>query len=189
MSTKTGVAPQWVMTLTEAMKVSEGTMTSSPGPSPSALRTKNAPVVQDEHPICTPHGAQPMRDDQRRTMAQQILHCRLHRALALRIETRRRFVEDHDRRILQKDPRDGESLTLAARQLHAALAHARLESLGEPLDELERMRRTRGRQDLGIRRRGAGFARTRVRDVLADRAAEERGLLRHHADRPAKVGE
>src|SRR5262249_54256138 len=59
MSANTGLAPQCVITLTEAMKVSDGTITSSPVPNPSALRTKKPPAVQDDTPrACpTPHRA------------------------------------------------------------------------------------------------------------------------------------
>src|SRR6516162_6912403 len=45
------------MTLTEAMKVSDGTITSSPGPMPHACNTRKAPVVQLETPTAcsAPH--------------------------------------------------------------------------------------------------------------------------------------
>jgi len=46
MSAKTGVAPAWRITLTVAMKVNEGTITSSPAPIPQACSTRKAPVVQ-----------------------------------------------------------------------------------------------------------------------------------------------
>ena len=122
------------------------------------------PMIEHDHAIGAPHGAQPVRDDQRRAAAQQIFHRRLDRALALGVEARRRFVEDDDRRILEKDPRDRESLTLAAGQLHAALADARVEALRESLDELaararraprrrSRLRSAPGRSSPGARTR------------------------------------
>ena len=66
-----------------------------------------------------------MRDGDHRLVAHQILQALLDRRLHLRIERRRRLVEDEDRRILQDDAGDGDPLTLAAGKLDAALADMR----------------------------------------------------------------
>src|SRR5215813_6277729 len=47
-SAKIGVAPAWTTALVVAMKESEGTTTSAPGPIPGARRTRCSPVVHDD---------------------------------------------------------------------------------------------------------------------------------------------
>jgi hypothetical protein len=51
MSTKTGVAPNRVMQLTEAKKVKLGTITSSPGPTDKAIKARSSASLPDAHPI------------------------------------------------------------------------------------------------------------------------------------------
>src|SRR6185437_12169180 len=98
--------------------------------------------------------------------------------LDLRIERRGRLVEDEDRRILEDDPRDGDALALAAGQLDAALADMRVEAAPslpvlQPLDEFGGMG-ARG----GIAHRGLARLGPAVADVVADRAVEQRSVLR-----------
>ena len=71
-------------------------------------------AIEHDHAVGAAHGAQTVGDDQRRAAAQQIFHRRLDRALTLGVETRRRFVEDDDRWILQEYAGDGETLALAS---------------------------------------------------------------------------
>ena len=81
-----------------------------------------------------------VRDDECRAARHEPLERLLDGALALGVERRRCLVQDEDRRVLQQGARDREPLPLAARQAGAALAHARVESLGESVDEAERVR-------------------------------------------------
>ena len=97
-----------------------------------------------------------------------------------------------DRRVLQNRARDGDALALAARQLHAALADQRLITARQRLDELRRVRQSRGAPHLRVR--GLGPSEP---DVVGDRcdgtstdpagrsrsAAQRR--LRHALDRLA----
>src|SRR5688500_251277 len=71
-------------------------------------------VIEHDHAVGATHGAQAMRNDQRRATAEQLLHRFADQALALTVQTRRGFVEDHDRRILEEDARDRQALPLTA---------------------------------------------------------------------------
>ena len=53
----------------------------------------------------------------------------------MRVERRRRLVEDQNRRVLQQRPGDAEPLALAARERGAGLGHERVVAVGQPLDE------------------------------------------------------
>src|SRR6266849_1668682 len=65
---------------------------------------------------------QAMGDHNRCAMAHQLAKSIAHQRLADGIEMRSRLVEDQHRRILQESAGDGDALTLASRQLDAALA-------------------------------------------------------------------
>ena len=98
------------------------------------------------------------------------------------IERRGRLVEHQDRRVLQDHPGERDALALAAGQFDAALADMRVEAgaavpVLQPLDEFERVRAPRRVDDLRLARLGPAVA-----DVVADRAVQQRGVLRHHAD-------
>jgi len=74
-------------------------------------------------------------DDQRRARAQQIFHRFLDQAFALGVETRRRLIENHQSRVLQKNSGDGDALSLAAGKLYSSLTNPSIEPVGKPLDE------------------------------------------------------
>src|SRR5262245_54456258 len=83
--------------------------------------------------------------------------------------------------------RDRDALALAARELDAALAHVRfvaraLFPVAQLGDELVRVGLARRGLDLRVARFGAAVA-----DVFRDRAVQEGGVLRHHADRRAQA--
>src|SRR6266850_1541580 len=140
-------------------------------------------MVEDEDAIGPPNRPEPMGDDQRRATSQQVLHRCLDEAFALAIEARRRFIEHDDGRIAEKDTGNRDALTLSARELDAAFSDGRVEAARQPLDELQRVGGACGACDLLLgRRRTVGYG-TRVRNVLADASAEERGILRYDADR------
>ena len=94
-----------------------------------------------------------------------------------RVETRRGLVEDQQARVGEDRARDADALPLAARELHAAFADDRVESLGEAIRELVDARDPTGLADLRLGRVG-----TRERDVLADRAREQEAVLQHDAE-------
>ena len=80
----------------------------------------------------------------------------LNQGLALRVERAGGFVQDEDRRVLENRPRNRHALPLPARELHATLADQRLVTRRQGLDELGRMRETRGMAHLGIGRVWSG---------------------------------
>ncbi len=124
-----------------------------------------------------------MRDDQHGAPLHEVAQRLLDHELALGIEVRRRLVEDQDRRILEEGAGDGQALALAAAEPHAALAHQRGVALRAGQDELLGVGLARRAVDrLGRRRRVA------VGDVVLDRVAEEKRLLRHHRDLGAQRG-
>src|SRR6266436_1886818 len=59
-------------------------------------------------------------------------------------------LQSHQRRIAQDGAGNGDTLALAARQRHAALAELRLETLRQAADEFAGMRQIGGAFDLGI---------------------------------------
>ena len=81
-----------------------------------------------------------MGDDDGGAPLLQLRHRRLHFALGLHVQRRGRFVEDQDRRIGQERARHRHALTLAARELHAALADFGVVALRQLGDEVVRPR-------------------------------------------------
>ena len=78
-------------------------------------RLDDAPLVEDDDAVDRADGGQAMRDDDRRTP----LHHRFERALearlGVRVDARRRLVEDEQRRVAVDGAREREELPLAAR--------------------------------------------------------------------------
>src|ERR1700735_1855474 len=93
----------------------------------------DAAVIEDRDAVGAADGAQAMGDDERRASTEELDHRLLDQPLALAVETRRGFIEHDDRRILEKDAGDGDTLALAAGELHAPLAHPCLETERETL--------------------------------------------------------
>src|SRR6185369_5602094 len=102
--------------------------------------------------IRAPHGAQAMRDDEARSRVHRGFERLLDDGLALRVERARGFVEDEDLRIFQERACDRDALPLASREVHAALAEARVVAAFELRDELVGVSRARGSDDLFARR-------------------------------------
>src|SRR5687767_5324336 len=127
-------------------------------------------AIHNRYPVGAQHGAQAVRNDQRRASLEKQLHRLLHQPLALAVETRGGLIENEDRGVLEKHSRDSEALTLATGKLDPALADESVEAVSQALDELGGVRRLRGPEDgfLGgitaVLNRGIG-------DVVANRAA------------------
>ena len=94
------------------------------------------------------------------------------------VERAGRLVEDHDRRVFQQRAGDGEALALAAREVAAALADDRRETV-----RLAAQRNppawARSSASVDFRRARVGLADAQV---LFDRAREDERLLEHDAD-------
>src|SRR2546422_5257733 len=79
---------------------------------------------------------------------------------------------------------DRDALALTAGEPHAALADDGAVALGQPRDELVRVRRAR--RGLELRRRRVRLAHPQV---VFDRAVEEIRVLAHDGDAPAELDE
>src|SRR5947207_5916128 len=82
-----------------------------------------------------------------------------------------------DRGVADQRARDGDALALPARERGAALTDHGIVAVFQLADEFVRVRGAR--RGLDLLRGGPGFS---VRDVLADRGAEQDRLLQHQAD-------
>src|SRR5437764_7879361 len=81
-------------------------------------------------------GGQAVSDDQRCAVAHETVESVLHEGLGLVIKRGSRFVEDKNTWVAQDSTGDGDTLTLASRELDTALSHMTLVALWEPGDEL-----------------------------------------------------
>ena len=86
-------------------------------------------------------GREPVRDHQAGSPAHHHLEAPFGWRLRSRVQRAGRFVQDQDARILEQDARDREALTLAARELVAALADHRLVAGRQRGDEVVRCSR------------------------------------------------
>ena len=102
----------------------------------------------------------------------------LHRDLGFRVQVRGRLVEDDDVGRLEQQPGDREPLLLAARQPVSAVAHDRVQAVGQRLDRTAGSGpRASASMQLGLGRVGP-----RVRQVRPDRVVEEVRVLRDDTD-------
>ena len=102
--------------------------------------------------------------------------------LGLRVHRAQRVVEHEDRRVLRQRPRDRAPLLLPAGEIDASLAQHRVVAVRQRGQRLGQLRH------LGHSLEPAVVGRAE-QHVLAERLAEEEGLLRHEPDRAAQVGE
>ena len=144
----------------------------------------HAPVVEHEDAIGADHAGEPVREDQRGAPAHQPIECFLDDGFAFRVDGRQRFVEHEDGRVAQQRACDRDALALTAGEPHAALADDGAVALGQPRDELVRVRRAR--RGLELRRRRVRLAHPQV---VFDRAVEEIRVLAHDGDAPAQLDE
>ena len=120
---------------------------------------------------------QAMGDDDGRPAFHQAVQSGLHDLFAFRIESRRRFVEDENPRILQDSPGDGDALALAAGQSAAPVADDGFIAVRQAHDEVMGVGRLGSRYDFVV----AGV-QPAVKDIFPDRRVEQHRLLRHQAD-------
>ena len=102
--------------------------------------------------------------------------------LGLGVERGGGLIEQHDRRIHEEGARDGQSLPLAAGELHAALADERVVALRQAMNEFGAPRGLHGAIDLLVAR-----LRAAVAQVLEQRAMKQRDILLHHRDGAAQA--
>ena len=129
-------------------------------------------VLDDEDAVGMHDRRQSVGDDDRGAALAEFGDRLLHVVLGFGIERRGRLVEQDDRRILDQRARDGDALALPAGELQAVLADRGIVAIREVRDEIVRVRRLGGGDDLRLA--GAEFSE---RDVVADATAEQVGDL------------
>ena len=72
------------------------------------------PVVQHDDAVEIGHRRQPVRHHQHGSAVHQFGECCLNHRFGMRVQCGRRFVKNQDRRILEKDPGQPQSLALTA---------------------------------------------------------------------------
>ena len=80
------------------------------------------PRVDDIDAVGVEYGGKAVCDDKARPPDHETVERRLHDLLALRVERRRRLIEDEDARVFENRARDRDALALTARNAHAAFA-------------------------------------------------------------------
>src|SRR5262249_33737116 len=110
-------------------------------------------AFQGDDAIGRPHCREPVRDDEHGAPLGDGFHVFLNDLLALIVESARRLIEDQNTRVGDECTRDGNTLTLTARETGAALTDDRVVALGKLEDELMRSREA-GRLDHTLHRHG-----------------------------------
>ena len=99
-------------------------------------RSDDAAGVDDEDLVGVLDRREAVGDHDRGAPGESDAERLLHERFGLGVEVAGGFVEDHDRRVLQQQPRDGEALLLAARQPVAALADDGVVAVGQRRDHV-----------------------------------------------------
>ena len=89
------------------------------------------PVLQYDHPVCTPNGGEAMRDHHGGSIPHQVAERVHHQRLHTRVERTGRFVKDQNGRAADNRPSDGDALPLTTRQVCTALAEDGLHLIRE----------------------------------------------------------
>ena len=137
----------------------------------------NRAVLEHDDLVGVSHEVQVVRNDDRGLVPHEGAQRKQHQMDGIGIQPCRGLVKDQDGRIANERAGNGESLALATREIGAALPEACVIAVGQLFDELPRVR---------LNRRGEEFLARRVAatvgDILCHGAAEQDGLLKHHAD-------
>ena len=140
-------------------------------------RFSHSAVIQHHDAIGRADGVEPVRDDERAAADQESLQGGLDLRLALRVEVRRGFVEDHQRRVHQEGARQGDPLRLSPAEPRAPLADDGLIALGQCADEVIGAGLLRGLDQVIL-----PGPRPPQADVLGYGQVEQVGQLRHPGD-------
>ena len=127
--------------------------------------------------VGVPDGRKPVGDDEAGPVAAKFDHRVLDQQLGSGVHRAGRFVEDQQLRAGQERPGDGDQLLFACADVAAVVAHPGLVSVGQRVHEPVDVRGPCRLDDFVLV--GIGPA---VADVVEDRAAEQPGVLEHHAD-------
>jgi hypothetical protein len=119
---------------------------------------------------------EPVRDDETRPTGTQQVHRPLDQHLGTGVDRAGRLVEDQDARLGEERSGDGDELLLPGADVRPLVVQDGVEAVRQASDEAVDVCRLRCRGD----RLGGGLVGA-VRDVLRDGAAEQPGVLQHHA--------
>ncbi len=139
-------------------------------------------VLHHEDHVGAADRRQPVGDHETRPIRPQRVHGFLDEHLGAGVDRAGRLVEDQDRRIAEERPGDRHQLLLAGRDVAALVVDDRVVPVGEGAHESIHVRDPGGLVDLLV-----GGIRIAVPQVVADRAAEQPGVLQHHADVGAEL--
>ena len=134
-------------------------------------------VLHHQDQVGVADRGQPVGDDEAGPVRAQRGHRLLHQHLGAGVDRAGRLVEDQQRRVGEERPGDGDQLLLAGADVAALVVDHRVVAVGQRVHEPVDVGRPRRREDLLL-----GGVRPAVGDVVADRAAEQPGVLQHHAD-------
>src|SRR5262249_22096684 len=140
-------------------------------------------AIDGDDAVSPAHRGEAIGNNEDRPTLGDLPHVVLDNPLALVIERAGRLVEDHDARIGDESPGDGNALALATREAAAALAHDSVVALRQFQDEIVRARKCRRGDDTFDRN-----ARVGQRDVVPHRTVEQDIFLQHYADLSAQPG-
>ena len=139
-------------------------------------------VIEDHDRIRVADGGEPVRDDKHRSALHQSIHALLHKRFRTRIDGGSRFVQDHDGRIGNRRPRNGNQLTLSLRQVGRLVTEHRVVPFGQARDKVVRVGKLCRGDALLVRR-----IQFSVTDVLHNGARKQVCILQNDAQRTAQV--
>lgn len=144
-------------------------------------RGSQSSLIEDEDLVSEQHGRDPLRDDEPRCTVRRLGDHSIKRVLepyfGFDVHGACRVIEEKNLRPYEERARDGQALALTTGQRHAALTDDRVQLIGERADELRRLSRLAGCEDLVVR-----GVRSPIRDVVSDRPSEQNRLLQCHGD-------
>ncbi len=138
--------------------------------------------IEDDDAVRVAHGGKAMRDDDRRAIFGKSRKRFPHAFLRLRIERRRRFIQNDEGRIFEKYARNRNALLLPAGEFHAALADGCIVAAGERFDKESRRRPLRRFSYFHTRR--IFFS---VSDIFGDAVGKKKYVLLHDTDMPPQI--
>src|SRR5688572_9173373 len=118
-----------------------------------------------------------MGNDERGASAHEALHRFDNGRLGFDVHRTGRLVENQDRRVFEKGSGDGNALTFAAGEAHAAFAHEGIVTLWQAADERMSISRFSGRDDVNL-----GGAGPRISNIFADAGGKEDRFLKDDSE-------
>ena len=142
----------------------------------------DAAGVHHQDGVGVADGRQPVGDHEAGAVRAQRRHGLLDEHLGAGVDRAGGLVEDEDRRVGQERPGDGEQLLLAGADVAALVVDDRVVAVGQRVHEAVDVGGRAAAMDLLL-----GGVEVAVGDVVADGAAEQPGVLQHHAHVRAQV--